>query len=72
MIVFRSFETADFEPLREFLASAGFGERVSDEGRFRAMIDGADRTVLAFDDGRVVGFARALCSDIAMERVRKH
>ena len=61
MIVFRSFEPADFDSLREFLASNGFGERVSDEDRFRAMIGGADRTVLAFDNGRLVGFARALC-----------
>jgi ribosomal protein S18 acetylase RimI-like enzyme len=29
--------------------------------QFRAMMEGADRTVVALDGERVVGFARALC-----------
>jgi ribosomal protein S18 acetylase RimI-like enzyme len=63
MIVYRAFEPDDFAVLREFLANNGFGERVKDVDRFRAMINGADRTVVALDNGHVVGFARALCDD---------
>jgi ribosomal protein S18 acetylase RimI-like enzyme len=37
------------------------GTRVSDVERFLAMVEGADRTVVALDGGRVIGFARALC-----------
>ena len=61
MIICRCFEPDDLAPLRYFLANNGWSERVEDIDRFRAMIDGADRTVIAFDNDRVVGFARALC-----------
>jgi GNAT superfamily N-acetyltransferase len=61
MIIYRRFELNDFTSLRCFLAENGWSERVADEERFRAMIGGADRTVLAVDTDRVVGFARALC-----------
>jgi GNAT superfamily N-acetyltransferase len=63
MIVYRAFESNDFAVLREFLANNGFGERVKDDDRFREMINRADRTVVALDNGRLVGFARALCDD---------
>ena len=61
MIRYRPFETTDFKSLRHFLANNGFSGRVNDDDRFRAMIEGADRTVVALDGDRVVGFARALC-----------
>jgi ribosomal protein S18 acetylase RimI-like enzyme len=61
MITYRSIEPSDFTALRDFLASQGWGERVKDADRFHAIINGADRTVVALNDGRVIGFARALC-----------
>jgi ribosomal protein S18 acetylase RimI-like enzyme len=65
MIIYRPIEADDFAALRVFLANNGFAERVKDEKRFRAMITEADRTVIAIDDGRVVGFARALCDGVS-------
>jgi ribosomal protein S18 acetylase RimI-like enzyme len=61
MIVYRPIEISDYEAVQTFLAQSGFAARVSDAERFRAMIEGADRRVVALDGGRVVGFARALC-----------
>ena len=65
MIVYRPIKTEDYEAVREFLADNGWAARVSDLDRFRAMLDGADRTVVALDRARVVGFARALCDGVS-------
>ena len=51
--------------VQTFLAENGWATRVNDVKRFRAMIDGADRAVVALDGGRVVGFARALCDGVS-------
>jgi ribosomal protein S18 acetylase RimI-like enzyme len=63
MVVYRPIQIDDYEAVRTFLADNGWRERVNVVVRFRAMVDGADRTVVAIDHGRVVGFARALCDD---------
>src|SRR5215510_9566684 len=65
MIVYRPFQSGDLEPLHEFLANSGFAERVQDRDRLEAMIKRSDRTVIAFDEGRIVGFARALCDGVS-------
>jgi N-acetylglutamate synthase-like GNAT family acetyltransferase len=65
MVVYRPIQIDDYEAVQTFLADHGWGKRVSDVERFRAMIEGADRTVVALDDGRVVGFARALCDGVS-------
>jgi N-acetylglutamate synthase-like GNAT family acetyltransferase len=65
MIAYRSVQSDDYEAVQTFLAENGWAARVSDVERFRRMIDGADRTVVALDDGRVVGFARALCDGVS-------
>ena len=61
MVVYRPIQIDDYEAVRSFLADNGWRERVNDVDRFRAIVVGADRTVVALDGGRVVGFARALC-----------
>jgi len=61
MIVYRPIESGDYEAVQTFLADNGWAARVGNVERFRGMIEGADRTVVALDGGRVVGFARALC-----------
>jgi ribosomal protein S18 acetylase RimI-like enzyme len=65
MVVYRSLQPNDYEAVRIFLMDNGWVARVSDVERFRAMLDGADRTVIALEDVRVVGFARALCDGVS-------
>ena len=55
----------DYEQVRRFLAESGWAHRVADPERFARMMQGADRTVVAWDGGRVVGFARALCDGVS-------
>ena len=62
---YRPAEKADFDAVREFLAANGWEKRVADSERFRKMIENASRTVVAVEDGQIVGFARALCDDVS-------
>jgi predicted N-acetyltransferase YhbS len=62
---FRPITPEDYEAVRRFLAANGWEKRVADAEKFRRMMENADRTVVAFDGERVVGFARALCDDMS-------
>lgn len=62
---FRSATKADYEKIRLFLSENDWEKRVADKDKFRKMMDNADRTVVAFENERVVGFARALCDDVS-------
>ncbi|HSK71050.1 MAG TPA: GNAT family N-acetyltransferase [Pyrinomonadaceae bacterium] len=62
---FRPITPADYEAVRQFLAENGREKRVSDAARFRRMMENADRTVVAFEGEKIVGFARALCDDVS-------
>ena len=62
---FRSITPEDYEPVRQFLAEVGWQDRVRDPEQFRRMMEKTDRTVIAWDDSRVVGFARALCDGVS-------
>jgi ribosomal protein S18 acetylase RimI-like enzyme len=62
---YRSAVAQDYEAVRQFLCEVGWRRRVGDPERFRAMLERAQRTVVAFDGGRVVGFARALCDGVS-------
>ena len=62
---FRAAEPQDYEAVRQFLAENGWEKRVADRERFRKMMENADRTVVAFEGERIVGFARALCDDVS-------
>src|SRR4051812_12775251 len=62
-IVFRSLTRDGYEQVRHLVIASGWGKRVQDEDRFRRMMAGADRTVVALDGARIVGFARALFDD---------
>ena len=64
-IAYRSIQPADYEAVRQFLSGLGWDRRVRDPQRFAKMMERADRTVLALEDGRVVGFARALCDGVS-------
>ncbi|MBA2733202.1 MAG: GNAT family N-acetyltransferase [Acidobacteria bacterium] len=62
---FRSAKPEDYEAIRLFLAEAGWQHRVSDPERFRAMLEKTDRAIVACEDARVIGFARALCDGVS-------
>jgi predicted N-acetyltransferase YhbS len=62
---FRPITPADYEAVREFLAENGWEKRVADREKFRLMMANANRTVIAFENNRVVGFARALCDEVS-------
>lgn len=51
--------------MRRFLMEVGWQHRVGDPERFRRMIEKTDRTVVAWDEQRVVGFGRALCDGVS-------
>jgi N-acetylglutamate synthase-like GNAT family acetyltransferase len=57
---FRPAGSADLDQVRELLVNTGWQQRVQDPERFGRMIRGAARTVVAIENDRVVGFARAL------------
>ena len=55
----------DYETVRQFLVKVGWEQRVGSSEQFRRMIENTDRTVVAWDASRVIGFARALCDDVS-------
>lgn len=61
----RSITPRDYELVRQFLAEVGWQHRVSGAEQFRRMMEKTDRTVVAWDDSRIVGFARALCDGVS-------
>jgi ribosomal protein S18 acetylase RimI-like enzyme len=62
---FRSITPEDYEPVREFLVEVGWQHRVSDPDSFKKMLENTNRTVVAVDGSRIVGFARALCDEVS-------
>jgi GNAT superfamily N-acetyltransferase len=59
----RPVEPEDYEAVRAFLAAEGWQQRVADPVKFRGMMRATARAVAAWEGGRVVGFARALCDE---------
>ena len=55
----------NYEPVRLFLCENGWVHRLSDPERFARLMQGTDRTVVVWDEGRVVGFGRALCDGVS-------
>src|SRR5580700_11426525 len=64
-IGFRPAGDVDLGELQHFLIEAGWGHRLGDLGRFRQLVSGSTRTVVASCDGGIVGFGRAICDDVA-------
>ena len=62
---YRPASPQDYDQVRRFLAENGWAHRVGDPERFARMMQGSDRTVVAWDEGRVVGFGRALCDSVS-------
>lgn len=55
----------DYGLVRQFLSEMGWHQRVADPEKFKAMMEGTSRTVVAVDGSRIVGFARALCDEVS-------
>jgi len=62
---FRQITPEDYESVRQFLSEVGWQHRVSDPERFKKMLENTNRTVVAIDGSRIVGFARALCDEVS-------
>ena len=59
-LIFRPIQPDDYAKVRQLLIDAGWQKRVEDSNRYERMIRGANRTIVALEGDRVVGFARAL------------
>jgi predicted N-acetyltransferase YhbS len=64
-MIFRSITPEDYEAVRQFLSESGWQHRVTDSERFKKMLENTNRTVVAVDGSRIVGFARALCDEVS-------
>ena len=62
---YRDITPTDYEAVRLFLSEAGWQHRVSDSEKFKKMMENTNRAVVAVDDARIVGFARALCDEVS-------
>ena len=62
---FKEIRSEDYELVRHFLIEVGWQHRVGDPEQFRRMMEKTDRTVIAWDDQRIVGFGRALCDGVS-------
>lgn len=62
---FRPITPEDYESVRQFLSKVGWQHRVTDPDRFKKMLENTNRTVVAVDGSRIVGFARALCDEVS-------
>lgn len=60
MIEYRPLADGEWEAARRFLSELGWAGRVADPDRFTRMVTGA-HTMTAWEDDRLIGFARALC-----------
>jgi GNAT superfamily N-acetyltransferase len=65
MVTYRPVEANEYEAVRLFMIEMGWDKRVEDQERFYQMVANADRTVVALDGDRIVGFARALCDGVS-------
>jgi N-acetylglutamate synthase-like GNAT family acetyltransferase len=64
-IKFRPIARDDYEAVRKFLSVMGWEHRVADREKFKKLMEHTSRTVVAYDDARIVGFARALCDEVS-------
>ena len=62
---YRPIVADDYETVRLFLSEAGWRHRVADPEKFRKMMKHTNRAVVAVEDARIVGFARALCDEVS-------
>ena len=64
MVEFRSITPDDYDPVRQFLSEMGWQDRVVDPEKFKKTLRNTNRTVVAVEGDRIVGFARGLCDEV--------
>jgi hypothetical protein len=64
-VQYRPIGSHDYESVRLLLFEAGWQHRMAESEKFRLMINNSDRTVVAVEGSRVVGFVRALCDEVS-------
>ena len=64
-VEYRPISPDDYEEVQAFLSENGWAHRVADPEKFAKMLDSSDQTVVAWDAGQVIGFARALCDGVS-------
>ena len=62
---FRVVVPDDYEAVRRFLSDAGWQHRVSDGEKFKRMLENTSRAIVAVENSRILGFARALCDEVS-------
>ena len=62
---YRLIHPLQYELVRRFLSKNGWAKRVEDADRFAKTMQESDRTVVVWDNDRVVGFGRALCDEVS-------
>jgi predicted N-acetyltransferase YhbS len=61
----RNIDETEIEAARQLLLAAGWDRAVSNEDEFRALLSRSQLTLVAVEDGEVVGFLRALSDGVA-------
>lgn len=61
----REIHSSEIESARALLSQNGWARRVADAERFRQLIANTQRAYVAVENGKVVGFARAICDDLS-------
>lgn len=56
----RDIRETEIEAARKLLDAAGWTDRVSDPEEFRELVSRSSRSIVAIEDGEVIGFVRAL------------
>ena len=64
-IEYRTIKPEDYEAVRRFLMDEGWQSRVNDAERFARMMEKTDRAIVVSEQGRVIGFGRALCDGVS-------
>ncbi|GJQ58178.1 MAG: N-acetyltransferase [Candidatus Scalindua sp. AMX11] len=62
---YRTAVSGDYKDIRAFLTAQGWIKHI-DEQSFCQMLENSDRTVVALDGSRIVGFGRALCDNVSI------
>jgi ribosomal protein S18 acetylase RimI-like enzyme len=65
MIQYRAAVPEDYDAIRKLLIEVGWEKHVRDMRQFQQMLENSDRTVVAAEGVRIVGFARGICDGVS-------